>query len=211
MKKYCFIFLILFPLIIKAQTKRTLSTFEEVKSGDIILIALNCYSCSMIETEEGGDYSHSGVVIKVNNKLMVAQALGKVHLLPLESFIAQARKKTKVTFVRPLEFYNNEPDASLLLTIFKKRYDNLPFDPIYLWSNYSEQEKELLYCSEFVAKFLNNFLDKKFLPRPMDFSDNWDFWNEVYNGKVPQGEPGNSPVSLYNDPNVKTVKIFFRD
>lgn len=173
------------------------------KEGDVLLLPLRCYSCTVIESETGAPYSHSGVLFKVNGKWRVAQSLGEVNTLSLREFKKMGRGGEHILHLRPKHikksFYSME-------YVFKKYYEGLPFDSRYLWNNFNEDGEELLYCSEFVLKFLNHFLSKKIVPNQMDFSENWDFWYEQWDGNVPQGQPGISPADFYYSKDFKVIR-----
>lgn len=163
--------------------------------GDIILIELRCYSCSMIADETGSRFSHSAVVLgNYEGEPIVAQALGPVHAIKLSNFLGQRQPNTTAHVMRPLE----RLDANELVEEFSVNWLGRPFDKGYTWDD------EKLYCSEFVAKFLEVFLGPVFPPRPLDFSRNWDFWNRVMD-HVPQGEPGNSPGDFEHNENLVQV------
>ncbi len=159
---------------------------DNLKPGDVILIELRCYSCPIIADETESRFSHSGVYLGlVNNQPQVAQALGPVHMTSLDSFLSKRVKNSKALVLRP----SVEMNTSDLVTEFNRHWRGIPFDSNYTWDD------EKLYCSEFVAKFLETFLGAVLPPQPLDFSRNWDFWNRVMN-PVPQGELGNSPGDL---------------
>src|SRR5690606_25202718 len=104
-------------------------------------------------------------VVAVNrDQVLVAQALGPLHALPLSKFVSQRTKGTTILVRRPFKDISRE---SLFLD-FKQNWQGLPFDSAYVWDD------EKLYCSEFVAKFLNPYLDYPFQAKPLDFSRNWD-------------------------------------
>lgn len=167
----------------------------ELKPGDIILIELRCYSCSLIADETGSRFSHSAVVLgKYEGETVVAQALGPVHALKLSKFLAQKQPESTALVMRPFA----QLDANLLVNEFSANWLGRPFDKGYTWDD------EKLYCSEFVAKFLEVFLGPVFPPKPLDFSRNWDFWNRVMD-RVPQGEPGNSPGDFEHSENLMQV------
>ena len=157
-----------------------------LEAGDVLLMELRCYSCSIIADETGSRFSHSGIVLgREGDRVLVAQALGKVHPLDLEKFKAQKVKGTSILVMRPFKKLNH-------LKVFKEfsaHWLGRPFDSAYIWDD------EKLYCSEFVAKFLEKFLGPVFPPKPLDFSRNWDYWQRVM-PHVPQGEPGNSPADF---------------
>tara|TARA_R110002049_G_scaffold67039_1_gene174402 strand:+ start:143 stop:724 length:582 start_codon:yes stop_codon:yes gene_type:complete len=165
--------------------------------GDVILIELRCYSCSVIADETGSRFSHSGVYIgEVNGQPLVAQALGPVHITPLKTFLSQRVKKSKALVLRSKERLSTQE----LLLEFNLNWRGIPFDSNYTWDD------EKLYCSEFVAKFLEVFLGPVFPPKPLDFSRNWDYWSRVMN-PVPQGEPGNSPGDLERSTELEQIGV----
>jgi hypothetical protein len=90
--------------------------------------------------------------------------------------------------------------------VFNRDFKGLGFDPEYRWNNFQADGSELLYCSEYITKFLNRFLSKKIIPKAMDYSNNWDYWFNYFNGDVPQGEAGNSPADFYFSKDFKKIK-----
>lgn len=172
-----------------------------LKSGDIVLLPLNCRSCDVIASETGGSFSHSGIYLKNDRgEEFVIEALGKVRAVDFKSFIKRAPSIYDVGYVRvkELEDVTNEVLFNTIVEKFQK-YMGKGFDHHYLWDNTDENGDELYYCSEFVAKLLNELLINKFQTAPMDFTTNWDYWYRAFDGEVPQGKPGNSPNDLYRD------------
>jgi hypothetical protein len=166
------------------------------RSGDVILIPLNCYSCRYIESESGAPFSHSGVLLKIKGKWRVAQSLGEVSSLEVEKFLSMGRKGEKALLLRA-KFLDKKISSQSMNKIFKRDFKGLGFDPSYRWDNFAADGTELLYCSEFVTKFLNRFLTKKIIPSKMDYSHNYDYWLNYFAGDVPQNELGNSPADFY--------------
>lgn len=194
-KKYNLLFLLIFVLqmlqVAKAQVK--------LKPGDVLLIELRCYSCSIIADETDSRFSHSAVVLgNLDNQVIVAQALGQVHALPLDRFVAQKKAGTSILVRRP----HQSLEQNDLMQEFVDHWMDRPFDSAYTWDD------EKLYCSEFVTKFLEVFLGAVFPPAPLDFSRNWDYWSRVMD-PVPQGELGNSPGDLERSTELETVGEIF--
>jgi hypothetical protein len=114
---------------------------------------------------------------------------------------------TPGTFVhvyRPREFKNiTAPKKALLekvmLDVFNEKFKNAPFDSKYLWNNTNQNGVEYLYCSEFIAKFLDHFLTKKTTPLPISYKKHFDYWTKYFKGLVPDGELGNSPAAFSRD------------
>jgi len=190
-----------------------------VRTGDVILLPLDCYSCAAIADEEQSEFSHSGVVIlDENDEAWVAESLSKVKLVPLKDFLARVAKGKNAVAYRAHELdllylygaTGSEFDSfkARAREVFATKFRGLPFDRDFLWDNFNEQGQEKLYCSEFIAKFLNNFLRVKIQPYAMDFLRNWDFWLGYFNGNIPQGKLGNSPASFSRSNLFYQVRIF---
>lgn len=182
---------------------------ESLKSGDIVLLPLSCRSCDVIASETGGTFSHSGIYLKARDgQEYVIEALGSVRAVHFENFVKRAPMDKKVGFVRVREFENlsNGEIFDMIMSKFSF-YEGKGFDHNYLWNNVDENGDELYYCSEFVAKILNEVIVNKFQTTPMDFTTNWDYWYYAFNGNVPQGLPGNSPNDLYRDPLVRHLDL----
>ena len=183
----------------------TLSLAEQkLRSGDVVLLSLRCYLCTMIETEEQSPYSHSGVIVETPQGLMIAEALVGVRLVSVTDFFKRAKTGFPPLVIRNKElmkrFQTNPSDydnfKKRLYQLFVENFAGLEFDHQYRWDNKDDLGRETYYCSEFVAKFLNPFLKNKMNPKPLDFTRNWDYWFKYFHGDVPQGEWGNSPGDL---------------
>lgn len=177
----------------------------DLQAGDILLVPLNCYVCNAIEKETGVPYSHSVVVATTTNDLnnaFVYEAWGKVKRTPLSEILSRAQKGQDLLHMRSTEFHSTTPSEQELASIFNIRFEDLPFDDLFLWNNFDEATgKEKLYCSEFVLKFVNTFLRDPEPSVPMSFGTLQDFWTGYYkqfNHEVPEGEPGVSPATLFH-------------
>ncbi len=177
----------------------------ELQNGDVLLISFNCYECRVIESETNSKFSHSGVIIKnENHEIRVGQSLGFVALYPLDQFLKNKTPGTTVSVFRPKEFQNikNEDKNFLenkMLTVFNSVFLGAPFDVKYQWNNFDGKGRELLYCSEFIAKFLDHFLGSSTIPYPLTYKKNEAYWLKYFNGIIPEGELGNSPASFSQD------------
>ncbi|MBC7428192.1 MAG: hypothetical protein H7336_06245 [Bacteriovorax sp.] len=180
-------------------------TLDDLQSGDVMAISFNCYECRMIESETDSSFSHSGVVvIDKDGHTKIGQSLGRLDLFSFADFTKKMTPGTKVSVFRPIEFINlsiqkrSELEKNML-DVFNEKYKNAPFDTKYLWNNFNAQGIELLYCSEFIAKFLDHFLTQKTAPLPISYKKNYDYWVTYFRGVVPDGELGNSPASFSRD------------
>ncbi len=178
--------------------------------GDIVFVSLNCMECKIIEIETASAYSHVGVILSVTNTVVVAEALGKVHSIPLAQFLNRQRPQSSHGHYRSQHFaemyerikYHPQRIASMekeLAQVFVSKYLDALFDGLYLWDNFDPATgREKFYCSEFVSKFLNEFLTDKILPYPLLYAHKEfeDFWLKKFHGIIPRGVLGNSPQSL---------------
>lgn len=186
----------------------------DLQNGDVLLISFNCYECRVIESETNSKFSHSGVVIKdENHQIRIGQSLGFVALYPLDQFLKNKSPGTLVSVYRPKQFLNLQPfEAQALedkmITVFNTAFKGLPFDDKYLWNNYDSKGRELLYCSEFIAKYLDHFLSQPTVPFPLSYKKNEDYWMKYFKGNIPEGELGNSPASFSRDDRFVFVGTF---
>lgn len=198
MKKY------LFLIVLFVFRLNHLFAFE-LKSGDVLLISFNCYECRVIESETNSKFSHSGVIVKnEQNELRVAQSLGAVALYPMEQFLKKITPGSTVSVYRPRQFIdlNSAEQKNLdhkMLEIFNAVFKGAPFDMRYIWDNFDKAGRELLYCSEFVAKFLDHFLNTPTIPYPLTYKKNEQYWSQYFKGDIPEGVLGNSPASFAHD------------
>ncbi len=199
MRIFIFIVLFCFSSAISALELR------DLEGGDVVLLSLNCYECRMIESETESTFSHSGVVIidELGTK-KIAQSLGRLDKFSLADFTKNKTPGTKVHVYRPRDFKNLHKFERLnleksMLDTFNEKYKNAPFDSKYLWNNFTSNGVELLYCSEFIAKFLDHFLTKKTVPFPISYKKHFDYWQTYFKGIVPEGEIGNSPAAFSRD------------
>lgn len=171
-------------------------TPADLRTGDILLVPLNCYLCTLIEREENSPFSHSGVYLSNGT---VLESLHGTSATELQTFLARA--EGPVLALRPREFAAHAEDSDRsqeftreLQNLFEQRFAGLQFDPEMLWDNLDSNDREKLYCSEFVAKFLNQVLKKPFSPKPMHFDR--PHWDTYFRTGAPRGLPGMSPADF---------------
>jgi hypothetical protein len=174
------------------------------RAGDIILVPLNCYVCNAIESETGTPYSHAVVVantVESSKERFVFEAWGTTRQTPFTDILKRKQKNQPLFLLRPKNFRTGRaPDDSELSLYFENNFAGLAFDDEYLWDNADAEQKEKLYCTEFVIKFINAFIKKSVQPQPMDFSKNAEFWKKYYGQfsmSPPSGKSGASPATLY--------------
>ncbi|MCX6107261.1 MAG: hypothetical protein NTY08_15655 [Proteobacteria bacterium] len=184
-------------------------------AGDVVLIALNCYICGVISETTESPYNHSGLILDTDLGLdsRVAQSLQSTQELSLSDFLHQGGKTSPMKILRPRELDNGykhdreayESSTVLLNRVFAQEMRGRAFDDNYLWNNVDSDGHELLYCSEMIQKTLNHVLAQPLTTIALDYSRHWDFWLNYFDGKVPQGEQGNSPASLANADQLMTI------
>lgn len=185
MGKFLVLTLLLLPLML---CQSILADYEPLKTGDILLVDMDCWSCQLIEDETFGPYSHSGLVINIGDKTYIGQSLEKVYLLELKYFKNFSTKP--LMHLRPKAM--NEKGRKKLIHRYQTYYDGIAFDHDFEWGDDS------LYCSEFIYKLLDDVLDfENFLPRPMEYGRNWQAWRQYFRKDPPQGELGISPNDFF--------------
>lgn len=186
-------------------------TLGDLKAGDVLLISLNCYECRVIESETNSLFSHSGVMVRSESgELRVAQSLGKLDHFSYAEFSKNKTPGTSIHVYRPRELKNISTAKrnlleKVMLDVFNEKFKDAPFDSKYLWNNFNPYGVELLYCSEFIAKFLDHFLKEKTIPFPITYQKHIDYWTKYFKGVVPEGELGNSPASFARDPRFEFI------
>ena len=180
-------------------------TINDLQTGDVVLLSLKCIECRVIESETNSLFSHSGVVvIDEQGRKRIAQSIGNVALFSYADFTGNITPGTYVHVYRPREFnkLSAQKMAMLeqsMLDTFNEKYKGAPFDSKYIWNNFNAKGVELLYCSEFIAKFLDNFLSQKTQLKVITYNKHYDYWTKYFKGIVPENELGNSPASFSRD------------
>lgn len=184
---------------------------KNLEAGDVVLLSLKCYECRVIESETNSLFSHSGVVITDEfGQKRIAQSLGKLDHFSFKDFTKNISPGTFVHVYRPKEFINltlqdRQKLEKTLFDLFNSKFKNAPFDSLYLWNNFNSQGIEILYCSEFIAKFLDHVLSLKTIPSPISYKKHIDYWIKYFKGVVPEGELGNSPAAFSRDPRFEFI------
>ena len=176
-----------------------------LKSGDLILQSNPCYLCNLIEAEEHSPYSHMGVLVFENGTWSVLESWGIVKMTPLNEFLSR-RKTDSRSLVLRASYPSNKLrlNPKNLMNRFNLQFKGLSYDSDFLWNN-SDQYGEKLYCSEFIAKFLQPFLIRLIPTKPMHYFVNREYWIQYFHGNPPDGAPGISPGDFEHSPNFHSV------
>ena len=192
---------LLIALLLLPQTSHALRSVSpplQLKTGDVLLVSLPCRICKVIEEEEGGPYSHTGVVsVSKNGVLTVLEAItDPVGRVSLEKFIKRKRKGTNALVLRAK---NPTFTDQIIEKSFEEKFLGHHYDAEFLWDN-EDESGEKFYCSELVAKLLNPFLPTPLSPKPMHFLVQREQWIKFFHGTPPDGKPGISPADLSRSP-----------
>lgn len=168
----------------------------KLQVGDVLLQPLKCWACSLIEAEEETIYSHIGVVLQTEPEVMVAEAFGKVRLVPIAEFDTKTEPGQELMVLRfrnekLWDVFQNETDR--LNQIFKEDFEGLKYDHDFRWNNLDENDEEKLYCSELVSKLIRAFVGLETPIKRMHFEKNREHWKTYFRGNIPDGQWGNSP------------------
>lgn len=185
--KYLFV-LLLIPTLSWSQGLK-------LEIGDILLQPLQCWSCGLIEQEENTKYAHSGLVVSLE-PLLVAESISEAHAIPYELFRARNKKGEPLKVMRLKDKKLQTKLKRGFYQRFVRDYKGIKFDPLYLWNNVDRDGKELMYCSEFISKMLEAHLEINMPIKRMQFLKNRDYWFQYFNGRIPDGEWGNSPADF---------------
>jgi hypothetical protein len=189
--------ILLFTPLVLSTSPASALPHSELRTGDVILVSLPCRICSIIEAEEGGPFSHLGLVLIENGQVRVADAYHKVASAPLGDFLKIIKPGTRPVIVRPLDAQGGflKLDSIEVIRRFRGSYEGLSYDSEFLWNN-RDAKGEKLYCSEFVAKFLNAYLPNPIETKPMHFNVERGEWIKYFKGNPPDGKPGISPADF---------------
>ena len=191
------VIILLFLTLVQAFIPNALSMINanDLQSGDVLLLPMNCLVCQKIEMETNSSFAHVGVVLGPSGgEIMVAHALKKVEAVPLSDFMDK-KDNRDVLVLRPVQFLNLSVSTEVFFRVFYHNFDQLEYDGSFYWEP-EDVRRPKLYCAEFVMKFLNLFLDQKLAPEPMVFKRDPAFWMVYFSGHVPNGEPGASPATF---------------
>ncbi len=170
---------------------------QHLLPGDLLFSNLSCDEGLAIQTSTKSPFTHIGMVHIKDHKHYIIEAHGFVKLTPLSFWIDNCHNKIAVGRVLR-EYASIAEVASCKALAFLGR----PYN------DYYEFTDQKLYCSSLIYysfKLANQ--DEDFFPlKPMNFTDAIDMWKEYFGArKIPQGEPGLSPATIYNSPKIKII------
>jgi hypothetical protein len=179
--------------------------WHKLKTGDIVLLSLDCWVCSLIELEEGKPYSHLAVVYRnPQNHLFLVESWGSagVQMKTVTEFFQDKRLNSQnpMTVLRHKSLINKRINSRDFYQNLEK-YIGKKYDPHFLWDNKDEHHENMYYCSEFIYKLFQDWLGNSFQmkTKKMVYTKYYRYWVQYfrnYNQKVPAGKEGVSPADF---------------
>lgn len=182
---------------------------ENLQQGDIIFQELNCGSlCESIAkvtpSKEGYLFTHAGLVLKKDEKILVVEAIGdKVQCTSIEDFMKRTAS-TKMGGIAVARFKSNaKARKAYEAAEIALNYLGVPYDNAFL------PDGTALYCTELIQLVFRKVgLGNAIKSKPMTFKDPatgkileaWQKYYDELNMKVPERLMGTNPgrLSLYN-------------
>lgn len=184
-------------------------SLQELQSGDLLLLPLDCRLCRLIRDEENTNYSHIGVVIGDQ----IAEAWGSVKLTSTVEFTHRKLiPNTPIKVLRDPTHASNSSTETSLLNYFYSNFNGIDYDGYFIW-NSDQNPNDAMYCTEFAYFFLNPFHFNLPEPKPMHYQANRSDWIRYFlklNPPLPDPpdlQPGLSPGDFERHPGFITYVL----
>ena len=186
--------------------------WHKLRTGDVLLLSLDCWVCKLIEAEEGLPFSHLALVYRDQTGIKLVESWTRgVEIKTVEDFLKDKKinNQQKIVVLRHPSFFRSRflqrDFLETLKTFLGKKYD-----PHFLWNNKDEEQKPLYYCSEFVFHFLKSILKNNLLlkTKKMTFDKNVQHWQKYFfnlRQKIPAGQEGISPADFVKSQEFKII------
>ena len=190
---------------------------QTLQEGDLLFQDLDCGDlCDAIETVtegvNGKDFSHCGMVIKINDSLKVIEAIGEhVKVNSIATFLARSGdsetlKNTTVARVKP-SYTSLISKASA----YALQQIDEPYDHEFLLDNGSWYCSELLYEAFKDANNNKDFFELAPMtykdPKTKSFFPAWVEYYKALNKDIPEGKPGLNPGSISRSDKIEIIDI----
>ncbi len=181
-------------------------TTEVYKAGDIVFHSSNSQQCEAVKAATGSEWSHCGIVLPRNGKLMVLEAVQPVQWEEIDAW--KKRGEKDIIKVKRLN-----ADSLITEDVIKKmvKYGEALVGKNYdIYFNWSNQE---WYCSELVWKIYNDALKLEVgVRRPLkDYNLTHPLVKEImqqrYGNSPPMDEMMISPGAIFDSQLLKDVKV----
>lgn len=176
-----------------------------LREGDIVFQSFPSSQTKAIQLATKSQFSHVGMILKHNGKLMVYEAVGPVKFTSVNSWIKRDVKKRFVA--KRLKNANNiltKQNLSKLTTI-ALTFEGKPYDFVFNWSD------DKLYCSELVWKTFHRALNidignlRKLKNFDLSSPEVKEILDERYPDGVPLEETAISPQDVFQSSSLITV------
>jgi len=174
-----------------------------LREGDIIFQETRSEQATVIALATGSRFSHTGIILRRNGRLVVYEAIGPVRVTSISHFVRQGIGGRYV--VRRLK--SGSPDAGTIARL--KRYCDQqlgkPYDLGFMWSD------EKMYCSELVWKAYRSGMGlavgepQKLGSLKLSDPRVQTLMRKRYGNEIPYDEPMISPGRLFDSPLLETV------
>lgn len=166
----------------------------------------------MTEGINGKDFSHCGMVITINDTLMVVEAIGDgVQLNSLSTFLARSgdtEALANTTVARLKSEFNPLIKKAKSFALDKI---GQPYDSEFLLDNGKWYCSELLYEAFKVANGNEDFFELAPMtykdPNSGQFFPAWVSYYEALNTVIPEGKPGLNPGSISRSEKIEVINI----
>lgn len=209
------IFLVL--AIAMAQSCKSPEPQSGLQEGDLLFQDLDCGAlCDAIEavTEgvNGKDFSHCGIVVKINDTLMVIEAIGdKVQLSSPRDFF---RRSGDTSEIRNVSVGRLSAKYRFLIegaSTYATQQLDQPYDDVFLLDNGRWYCSELLYESFKEANGGEDFFELGSMtfkdPKSGSFFPAWVRYYEQLDQEIPEGKPGLNPGSISRSDKIEIINI----
>jgi hypothetical protein len=136
---FAFLFCLAGVLVLKCKS----SKLTPLQEGDIVFQTHTGPQSKAIKLATHSRFSHCGVIVRKNGKLMVFEAMQPVRFMPIDGWIKQGKDKQYVAMR-----LKSRPNDSLYKILDSKadNYVGRDYDSYFSWSD------DEIYCSELVWK-----------------------------------------------------------
>ncbi|GFO63247.1 hypothetical protein M1B72_11050 [Geomonas paludis] len=177
----------------------------DLRNGDIIFLQSSSRQSSTLEEATHSRWTHTGIILRRDNRWMVAEAAATVKYTPIEEFIGNGKGHRFVT-KRLEKSPFGSTDAGPKLAKQVARFLGRPYDIHFKWDD------ETIYCSELVWKVYQPFvsLSKPQRMRDMDLAGPQAkrMIEERYTRKGQRLNPDETvvtPAAIFNSPRLVQV------
>lgn len=171
---------------------------QQLQEGDIVFQSSSSPQCEAIKLATHSEYSHCGIVLFIDGKAMVFEAVQPVSVTPLDQWAA--RGDDGKYEVKRLKDVKLSADVIARMKKIATSYVGKDYDLYFGWAD------DRLYCSELVWKLYKKAAGVELTAlRPLSDYDLSHpavkvILRERYADKIPLGEKMVSPGDLFNSP-----------